>query len=127
MMLRAISVVPPPSAADCDDSGAPCERQYCVELQMMDLGVHDTNDRTRRRGKRAVENTVIHVVDELLPHRAVHKRPARPLARTLVVGLARFFQHLDVVDWHVGLALCANATGELGAAADRAPLVVELP
>ena len=70
---------------------------------------------------------MIHVVDELLPHRAVYKRPARQLARTLVVGLARFLQQLDVVDGHVGLALCTNATGELGAAADRAPLMVELP
>ena len=69
---------------------------------------------------------MIHVVDELLAHRPVHQRPARHLAGPLVVGLPGRLQQRDVVDGHIGLALGANATGELRATADGAPLVVEL-
>src|SRR5258705_13188690 len=35
--------VPQQVVADIDDAAAACERQYCVELQMMDLGVHHAN------------------------------------------------------------------------------------
>ncbi len=70
---------------------------------------------------------MIHVVDQLLPHRPVHQRPARHLAGAFVVGLTRLLEQGDLVDGHVGFAFGADAAGELRAAADRASLVVELP
>ncbi len=90
------------------------------------LGVRDPDDRARRRREVAVEHPVIHVVDQLLAHGAVHERPTRQLAGTFAVCLSACREELDVVDGHIGLALGADAAGELRAAADRAPLVVQL-
>ena len=54
---------------------------------MMGVGVRDPDDRTGRRWQRAVEDTVIHVVDQLLSNCSVHQRAAGYLPRPLAVGL----------------------------------------
>ena len=70
---------------------------------------------------------MVDVVDQLLAHSALHQRTAGYLLGPLAVGLPSGLKQCDVVDGYVGLALGADAAGELRAAADGAPLVIELP
>ena len=143
MTLRAISVVPPPMATFCRDRyrspicrpspnspttpAASRDRQCGVHLQRHGLGVEEPDERSGGRGQYAIPDIAVHVIDQLLGHRAVHQHPAGHLAHAFVVGLARLLGKVDVVDRFRGAALAAAAAGELRALPDRAAFVIQLP
>src|SRR5581483_9236583 len=91
------------------------------------FGVEESDERSAGRRQDAVPHTAIDVSVQLLGYRTVYQCTARPLLHPIAVSLTGLAGKVVVVDRRRVAALAATAACELGALADSATFVIQLP